>query len=210
MPVNRRSPKGVPIYGKSVICRYAVVNVRCGAKLDAGGKAGRRRKAGCCGAAKRSCGCCELLVLRRSVGLALLVCIRSTSRADPVQAGPTARFCDLSTSKQIAATGRAIWGRKFRRANVCGGSRLKAGARSLSVSRGAGCFGGGAERAQLAEASFSVPSWRAMCSWRAGRGAALGGGRSWPGRRRGVGAKAEPSWVALPAGAELHRNAGAE
>jgi hypothetical protein len=51
LPVNRRSPKGVPIYGKSVICRYAVVNVRCGAKLDAGGKAGRRRKAGCCGAA---------------------------------------------------------------------------------------------------------------------------------------------------------------
>jgi hypothetical protein len=49
-----------------------------------------------CGAAELRC-CCG-----RSVGLALLVCIRSTSRADPVQA-------------VTAASGFAIWRHQSRR-----------------------------------------------------------------------------------------------
>ena len=59
-----------------------------------------------CGAAELRC-CCG-----RSVGLALLVCIRSTSRADPVQAVTAARSCDLRTSKQTAAMAAAICGAK--------------------------------------------------------------------------------------------------
>ncbi len=60
---------------------------------DAAGAA-ERREAGAAGAAVRLC--CELLV-RRSVALALLAGIRSTSRADSVPTGSTARSCDRST-----------------------------------------------------------------------------------------------------------------
>ena len=48
-------------------------------------------------------------------------------------------------------------------------------------------------------------------SWGAELGRGAGRRRHRPSRRRrGVDAKAKPSWVALPAGTELHRNAGAE
>jgi hypothetical protein len=49
----------------------------------------------CCPAELRCC-------WWRSVGLALLVCIRSTSRADSVLAGPTARSCDQLSPKLAA------------------------------------------------------------------------------------------------------------
>jgi hypothetical protein len=141
LPVNRRSPKGVPIYGKSVIrclrpfsriklelrparfngdvrfsnrccellvlrCGWCGLKLSAAEKLDAGGKpdAAVWRNCGCCGTADAAkLRCCGDRWLWRLAG------IRSTSRADSVLAGPTARSCDLRTSKQRAATGRSIW-----------------------------------------------------------------------------------------------------
>jgi hypothetical protein len=130
-----------------------VAVLRCGVKLGAAElrncwrrKAGRRRAARNCEKLVLlkswvlRCGWCGELLVRRSVGLAVLSSyIRSTSRADPVQAffidplqlrpGPA-----IDTSKQTAGTAGAIrcppTRRNFGAANVLGGSRRKRGAKT--------------------------------------------------------------------------------
>ena len=106
---------------------------------------------------------------------------------------------DRHLSRQLRRDGR-FGARKFRRANVCGGSRLKAGARSLSVSRGAGCFGGGAERAQLAELHSVCPVGERCAA--GGRGAELLWGAAEAGRG-GVAKLAR--WVKLQKGWRCRR-----
>jgi len=121
----------------------------CGAAVLRKAGPAVRRQLRCCDAASASNGGVAELgwprlaagtsVLRRSVGLALLVCIRSTSRADSVQAAVAARSCDLRTSKQTAATFSIAGAAK---PNVCWGSRREAGGLPLM---------GGAELADLVE-----------------------------------------------------------
>jgi hypothetical protein len=154
LPENRRSPKGVPIYGKSVICRYAVVNVRCGAKLsaaeklDAGGKpdGAVRREAGVAGAA--NCWCGDRWGWR--CWFASVRLLEPTPCKPFLRPGPA--ICGHQSRRRRWR--RRFRGRKFREANVLGVSRREPGAIPLMASGGTGRFGargGGAVLAQSVE-----------------------------------------------------------